>query len=405
MRVEPFVRLQKLSEWGAPWLLYLWSVCVFFPLRALGNLALVFSLLFFVILLVSEDVVRKRTFQEPVFVFSLALFFLAYVVSVETHTFGAGWSAFYSYDGPGKALLIGVSMFALKGRETSLNRLFILVFGLLGVLNVFQLQMLFASPVFLHPESYSLDAFYRYRNFGAMQLILCPFLVVGMGRAVTVRSRGVLFIWFLLNFILLASTGFRGAWLGFFVGCCVAAGRKRLLKAVPYSVSVGLALALLFLLMKGGQGDSLVANAIRRGLSDNNRIDQVWRPTLLFLGDAFWFGHGFDPLEFSRVYKEKWVDSGFGNVVMPGAHNMVLQYFFQAGVLGAVIYVGLVVAVVSRLWILSRDADNEISSMAQALLAAWVGAYVVLGQTDSVNWPCFAVLFPITAFFLARRGE
>lgn len=396
------VRLNGLAARALPMLLLVWLLCVFFPSRALGNLALGLSLLLFILLCVLDGESRRKVGGDPVFWAAGALFVVAYGVSVATGTLVSGWPTFYSYDGPGKALLIGVALLVMKREPVSFRSALAGALGLLVVLNLFQLYYFLNSPITWHPESYPMDAFYRYRNFGAMQLVLAPFLAVALFHTEKNWVRAALVAWLALNCALLASTGFRGAWLGFLVGLGVVAGWRRLLKALPYFLMAGLAL---FFVAASGSGDNLFFSALRRGASDNSRIAQVWHPTLLFLRDAFWLGHGFDPLAYTRVYQEKWVDRGLGSVVMPGAHNMVLGFFFQAGLLGALAYVSLVGAVIVRLWRSWKRASVETAPVFLALLGSWLGAYGVLGQTDSVNWPCFAVLFPMTTFVLAKGGE
>jgi O-antigen ligase len=254
------------------------------------------------------------------------------------------------------------------------------------------------QPIFLRPDAFDADAFYRYRNSGAMQLVLVPLLLAATLHETRPSRRAMLLLWLGINAVTLATTGFRGAWLGMVVGGWLMLGWRRGLRLAPVAATL-LALSVAALSVYAPARDNLVLAAVKRGFSDNNRIERVWKPALELIAESPLQGHGFAPLSFSRAYAARREARNWGPEVMPDAHNMTLKFAFQAGWPGAGAYLVLIAALVYGSWRWRRAPEGD-PPLARAALAGWVGAYLVLGQTDSVNWPCFAVLLPLTMAIL-----
>lgn len=311
------------------------------------------------------------------------------------------WIRFYSHSGAGKAVLAALFLLAWHPDDGSLKRLSGVLLLFLFWLNVQQLRYWWPTPILFHPESFSPDAFYKYRNFAAFQLVLLPFLLqrllAGDCRP-GARVGGTL--WLMLNLALLGSSGFRGAWLGLLVGAAWMIGWQRGRKMLPYLAGGTALLALLALVVL--PPNNLFTAAIKRGASDSQRIETVWKPSLELIGESPWVGHGFAPLAFSQAYEAKRVERNWGVETRPDAHNMFLQFSFQGGWPAGLAYLFLVLNLMRLLRQDSLATPQYAAALVTPAFGAWLGAYLVLGQTDTVDWPCFTLLLPLSAALVGR---
>lgn len=201
--------------------------------------------------------------------------------------------------------------------------------------------------------------------------------------------------------VLLASTGWRGAWLGFAGGCVVLLvffNNWRVLGLLVFcAVAIGLA-GLLF------SPDNIVASAISRGFNDSNRIRLVWSPVLDMLTQSDWRGFGFGQaryLELISAYAKANAEKGIP--VLGDAHNMVLNFAMAAGWLGALAFVAVLGGGLVLPLARSRTKDLPIEQMVLlvATAVAWFGTYGLLGLTDQPHYNDLAVLLVLTSVALA----
>lgn len=319
---------------------------------------------------------------------------VAVALSVEPRE---SWSAFYSHSFVGKTLLASLCLVAWQPGGATLRRLFCYALVMLFGINLLQLAYWWPVSIMFNPEAFSPDQFYRYRNFyAAMQVVLFPFL---LWQTISCRSNGwrVLWLsWVGINLAMLAGSGFRGAWLGLFIGALSLLGWKRIRTTAPYLV--GAAILVVLLTAMPGVRDNLFLSAVKRGASDNHRIDSVWKPSLTLIAESPISGHGFAPLAFTRAYEARMAHNNWGNAVMPDAHNMFLQLSFQGGWPTGIAYAALLLSLLGRLFLAGKNGARPF--LAKPAFAAWLGAYGILGQTDTVAWWCFIVLLPLSIVVL-----
>jgi O-antigen ligase len=210
-----------------------------------------------------------------------------------------------------------------------------------------------------------------------------------------------------MEVVLLASTGWRGAWMGFAGACLLLLVMFRAWRTVLFLALGAVSVGIIGLL---ASSTNIIAMAINRGVGDSNRMNGVWRPVFDMLAQSDWLGYGFGQaryleliLAYSAAHPEKAIP------VLGDAHSMVLNFAMAAGWLGAFAYVAVVAGGIGLcLWRL-RDKSllPEQAVLLAGTAAAWFGTYGLLGLTDQPHYNNLAVLAALTSVALAssRREE
>ena len=314
------------------------------------------------------------------------------------------WRSFWSYQSLGKGAVFALAVLCLPVSRRSM----------VGFLAMIPLLLLIRNAAMLaHGVQHSLwvidgamrdqDMFLMYRNQGDHILALYPFLLAWV--LAYRRHVGWLALLTLVEVGLLASTGWRGAWLGF-AGAC-------LMLFVLYRQWLVLA-AFFFLLLAVGGGaliwsdSNIVAQALLRGFSDSYRVEWVWKPVLDILGSNGWRGFGFGQeryLQLIRAYSEAHPERAIP--VFGDAHNMFLNFSVAAGWFGGVAYLALLLSGISlplaRARELSKDDPRRVVLF--GLAAAWLGTFGLLGLTDQPHYHLFAILMAVTSLALKALHE
>ncbi|MBE2222584.1 MAG: tetratricopeptide repeat protein [Anaerolineae bacterium] len=210
-------------------------------------------------------------------------------------------------------------------------------------------------------------------NFtGAYLALLLPLTLIATQTAVEKWQRVGFGILFGLELVVIAITQARAAWITAVVGLLVLlwlqvvpswSRRNRWLRGLG-----GLALltgALLLILQRGiAAGDSIAARWT------------IWQASLRLLWPRLWLGYGADTLDlhFPSVYPPQLVYYQGRGVVVDRAHNWLLDWSLNYGVVATVIFILLVVFVLRLGW--QQLADPSVTSPpnSQTLASPWVAA-------------------------------
>lgn len=310
------------------------------------------------------------------------------------------WTAFWSYQTIGKGFLCALALSSIQFSQVQIRRLLAFLLLMLVARNAVMMFYGYQHPVFLGGVHLASEvSLIAYRSQADHVLLLFPFVLAAM--LVWKKCINAALILMGLEIVLLASTGWRGAWMGFAGACLLLLVMFRawrtVLVLVLGSASVG-AIGLL------ASSTNIIAMAINRGVGDSNRMNGVWRPVVDMLAQSNWQGYGFGQaryLELISAYSAAHPEKAIP--VLGDAHSMVLNFAVAAGWLGALAYVTVVVCGVGLcLWRL-RDKTllPEQTILLTGTAAAWFGTYALLGLTDQPHYNNLAVLAVLTSVALA----
>lgn len=313
------------------------------------------------------------------------------------------WTAFWSYQTIGKGFLCALALSSIQFSQVQIRRLLAFLLLMLVARNAVMMFYGYQHPVFPSERDYVEIFLIAYRSQSDHMLVLFPFVLAAM--LVWKKCINAALILMGLEIVLLASTGWRGAWMGFAGACFLLLVMFRawriLIVLTLGAVSVG-AVGLL------ASPTNIVAMAISRGVGDSNRMNGVWRPVLDMLAQSNWQGYGFGQaryLELISAYSaaHPMADPKKTIPVLGDAHNMILNFAMAAGWLGALAFVAVLVCGVGLCLWRARDKSllPEQTILLAATAAAWFGTYGLLGLTDQPHYNNLAVLAVLTSVALA----
>lgn len=314
------------------------------------------------------------------------------------------WKSFWSYQTLGKGILCALAVLWLPISRRQVIVLLAIIPVMLVVRNVMMLAYGIEHSVLVGSRvDTSAKMFVMYRNQADHILTLSPFVLAWA--LVARRCWLALALLMLLEIGLLASTGWRGAWLGFAGACLVLLVLNRQWRFLAFFLGSLLALGVGAILWSDS---NIVAQAVARGTSDNNRVALVWKPVLEILAGNGWQGFGFGQEIYLQVVSS--YSGAYPELAIPvfgDAHNMYLNFSIAAGWFGGVAYALILVAGV--LLPLGKARACQLDDVRKVLLygvgGAWLGTYGLLGLTDQPHYHLFSVLMVITSLSLASLRE
>src|SRR5258706_10442270 len=128
------------------------------------------------------------------------------------------------------------------------------------------------------------------------------------------------------------------------------------------------------------------------GVVKNDLRPKLWKDSIARIAENPWTGAGF-----GRGVLSKEIQRQQGHINHAHAHNIVLNYAIQLGVLGPIVLGLLVFSVVRELLKITRLADQDIRTLGIAGLAIVGGVLVVQGMVEDVfvrhlGWLFWAVM-------------
>lgn len=317
---------------------------------------------------------------------------------------GESWRHFWSYQMIGKGAFCALVLLLLPLSLIQLRWILVFLLVMLVVRNIQLAIYGYQNVEVILGMPKSEAQLLGYRNHGDHIVLLAPFVI-----AVALSWKR----WYLMaslflavEVILLATTGWRGAWAGLFGACVLILFHFRAWKILGFLAVLLVLLGLISLVVFEG---NIVGQALRRGVSDSHRVDLVWKPVLTLIAASNWQGYGFGSARFMEVFASYvGAHPEKGLMPFPDPHNVLLAFSMAAGWLGAFVFV-ITLALGMALCVrqLRRDDSPEIQALAVGTLASWLGVYGILGLTDQPYYNNLAVLMALTSIVLAggrRRG-
>jgi uncharacterized membrane protein len=397
------IQLRQQTPFIAEISLLLFLLGLFFPVKAAQSIGWVGLFLIGTLSLISHPKMKRDWLWVAACLLMLAAGWWGMQVSNDPRM---SWTAFWSYQTIGKGFLCALALSAIPFSQVQIRRLLAFLLLMLFARNLMMMVYGYQHPVFLRGGYLANQiALLEYRSQVDHAVLLSPFVLAAM--LVWKKWINTALILMGLEIVLLASTGWRGSWMGFAGACLLLlvmfrAWRTVLILALG-TVSVGV-IGLL------ASSTNIIAMAINRGVGDSNRMNGVWRPVVDMLAQSNWQGYGFGQaryLELISAYSSAHPEKAIP--VLGDAHSMVLNFAMAAGWLGALAYVAVVACGIGLcLWRL-RDKPllPEQAVLLAGTAAAWFGTYGLLGLTDQPHYNNLAVLAVLTSVALAssRREE
>jgi O-antigen ligase len=310
------------------------------------------------------------------------------------------WTAFWSYQTIGKGFLCALALSSIPFSQVQIRRLLAFLLLMLFARNLMMMVYGYQHPVFLGGAHLASEvSLIAYRSQADHAVLLFPFVLAAM--LVWKKCFNAAVILMGLEIVLLASTGWRGAWMGFAGACLLLLVMFRAWRTVLALALGAVSVGVIGLL---ASSTNIIAMAINRGVGDSNRMNGVWRPVVDMLAQSDWQGYGFGQaryLELISAYSSAHPEKAIP--VLGDAHSMVLNFAMAAGWLGALAYVAVVACGIGLcLWRL-RDKSllPEQAVLLAGTAAAWFGTYGLLGLTDQPHYNNLAVLAVLTSVALA----
>jgi O-antigen ligase len=226
---------------------------------------------------------------------------------------------------------------------------------------------------------------------------LMPFLPFVLAYAVSgERFRWVALALALMPLAISVGFGFRGGLLAYAVILMFFAPQLNLRRlVVPTMLLVALTLAAVYVVAPG-RFAYVVMKFQQADLGD--RVYQVWLPALdMFLRHP-WLGNGFGHAVYTYQYELLRPEFPLWNRPTAGSpHNIWLEVAFTTGIAGLAVFALFAISYLVQslrnaraLAVLSRNDPMRL--LATALLASFVGSYLVLSFFESPNWTTLALL-------------
>ncbi|GAA5784512.1 O-antigen ligase family protein [Chitiniphilus shinanonensis] len=372
---------------------------LFFPIRAAQSIGFGLALLTAILALVS----KPRANRPGVWILACLSLLAAGIWGSANATIPEdSWRHFWSYQTIGKGIVCALALSLVGISERQFGRILFLLAILLFARNVQMLIFGYHHPVFLG-GIYIIDPtiHIRYRNQADHIIVLLPFLLAWLLNTRTRKHAYLAMGACLVEAILLASTGWRGAFLGFVAAVTAVLVFYRAWGPLLAMAGSILLLPLFALLSKG----NLIASALSRGTNDNSRISLIWKPVLNMIGEQPYTGYGFGQRRFIEVFQQ-YAAHHPNSLIPPDAHNMVLNFAMAAGLPGALAFL---LILVTALFLCARGWKQCLARNHNAMLAgcfaAWLGTYGLLGLTDQPHYNLLAALAVLTSVSLAKRSD
>ena len=223
-----------------------------------------------------------------------------------------------------------------------------------------------------------------HRWFGDGYIFFIPWLLLGF-----IKSKGILkrCLWLgaiFWIFLLLSGTGSR-AIMGIALlelAMFMSFYRRRLIAFI-----LPLVLIAAFQVGSTVMAPTLIADAVQRGVYVQNRVTVAWLPTLEFITQSFWIGHGFGPAPWNSAYDlylQAYPASGASN--FGGPHNLLLDIAFIGGIFAAVFFLCVCFYIVKILLGIVLKSPFELAGPALATLCSFIDFYLVRGLVESCRW-------------------
>lgn len=239
-----------------------------------------------------------------------------------------------------------------------------------------------------------------YRKMSEPLLFFAPFALamycLGKGKA-SVFWGGV----FVVQLALLLATGARAAWVGVAIGLLLWLALKAERKLVGLVAVLALALGALLIF---SQGNLVMKRINEGGLTINDRIERVWKPAYEMIAERPWIGYGFGDFYGELVrHSERHPWWPVGRPGPYGPHNNYLEIWFSAGVVALACLILMYAHLFRRLveYVRQRHAPSDIY-LGLAVLASFVGLYLVRAVFEDIGWRAFGVLLGIGAVLSSK---
>lgn len=377
----------------------LYLVGLFFPVRVIQSMGFAGIVVAGLLSLPTVSAERNRVVWGVACVLMLAAGGWGAIVAPDA---GDSWRHFWSYQMIGKGAVCALALLLLPLSSSQLRWVLAFILAILVARNIQLAIYGYQNVEIILGMPKSEAQLLGFRNHADHIVLLAPFVM-----AVTLAWRRwycVAGLLFTVELVLLATTGWRGAWLGLFCGCLFVLLYFRAWKILGLLIVLLLSVgAISFFIMDG----NIVVQALKRGLGDSHRIDLVWKPVLDILAAGNWRGYGFGSARFMEVF------SGYvaahpekGLMLFPDPHNMVLAFAMAAGYLGALAFV-ILLAMGVALSVLHLRCDDtpEKRAISAGTVASWVAVYGILGLTDQPYYNNLALLMALTSIVLASGRE
>ena len=229
-------------------------------------------------------------------------------------------------------------------------------------------------PVFTDARSPITTTLGRANFTGAYLALLLPLSLTAAQLAKDNWRRSGYGILVILDLIVIALTQARAAWIATIVGISVLVW----LRAAPrWSPRVRWLSALGGIVALGG-GMLLI---LQRGIANGGSIAArwtIWQASLRLLWPRLWLGYGADTLElhFPAVYPPQLVYYQGRGVVVDRAHNWLLDWSLNYGMVATALLIGLLYLILGAGWqqLTSHLNDNTLSSAEPRFEHRWLAA-------------------------------
>ncbi len=124
------------------------------------------------------------------------------------------------------------------------------------------------------------------------------------------------------------------------------------------------------------------------GTIKNDRRPGLWKDNIAWIAEHPWKGAGF-----GRMVRSREMQQQQGDINHTHAHNIVLNYAIQLGLLGPLVLGLLVFSVVRELWKTTRMADRDVRVLGIAGLAIVGGVFGVEGMIEDLFVQHLGLLF------------
>jgi hypothetical protein len=396
-----YIQLRQHIHFLAEISLLLFLLGLFFPIKAAQSIGWVGLFLSGILSLIAHPRMKRDWLWVVACFLMLAAGWWGMQVSNDPRM---SWTAFWSYQTIGKGFLCALALSSIPFSQVQIRRLLAFLLLMLIARNGAMMIYGYQYPVFLGGEHYAdLMVLLKYRNQADHVLILFPFVLAAVFAWKKCINSAL--IWMVLEILLLISTGWRGAWLGFAGACLLLLILFKAWRIVLVLVLGSVSIVAVGLLVST---QNIVALAFSRGFSSSSRLDPVWRPVLEMVNNSNWQGYGFGQaryIELISAYSTAYlaIKPDDPIPILGDAHNMILNFAMAAGWLGVLAYIAAVAGGMGLcLWRL-RDQTllPEQTVLLAGTAAAWFGTYVLLGLTDQPHYNNLAVLAMLTAVALA----
>jgi O-antigen ligase len=397
------IQLRQKTPFIAEISLLLFLLGLFFPVKAAQSIGWVGLFLTGTLSLIAHPKMKRDWLWVAACLLMLAAGWWGMQVSNDPRM---SWTAFWSYQTIGKGFLCALALSLIPFSQVQIRRLLAFLLLMLLARNLMMMVYGYQHPVFLGGAHLASEvSLIAYRSQADHAVLLFPFVLAAM--LIWKKCINAALILMVMEVVLLASTGWRGAWMGFAGACLLLLVMFRAWRTVLFLALGAVSVGIIGLL---ASSTNIIAMAINRGVGDSNRMNGVWRPVFDMLAQSDWLGYGFGQaryleliLAYSAAHPEKAIP------VLGDAHSMVLNFAMAAGWLGAFAYVAVVAGGIGLcLWRL-RDKSllPEQAVLLAGTAAAWFGTYGLLGLTDQPHYNNLAVLAALTSVALAssRREE